>query len=346
MCFSAQSRDEACSRRRAPSSSTKSTRLAGNKRGSHLALSIERLAALDEAAADAHRPVGDAEADRGDRAVSGRDVGIAQASRLRGRRHGPCPPPRSRHRGAVLAAAGGDVERGVAGGLHAAGATRAEHRTTLIFVNTRRMAERAARHLSELIGPSQVMSHHGSMSKERRLDAEQRLKYGTLKVLVATASLELGIDIGDVDSSVNWDRLDRLRRSCNGPGAQATRSAASPRRACSRSRATNSWNAHRCSTPSGARNSTGSRSRARRSTCWRSRSSPKSRRTEWPEDALFELVRRAYPYRDLERERLSRSRTHRVRRLQHAARSPARRMSIATRSTACCAGGAARGSPR
>ncbi|HVO89839.1 MAG TPA: helicase-related protein, partial [Casimicrobiaceae bacterium] len=73
------------------------------------------------------------------------------------------------------------------------------HRTTLIFVNTRRMAERAARHLSELIGSQHVMAHHGSMAKELRLDAEQRLKRGELKVLIATASLELGIDIGDVD---------------------------------------------------------------------------------------------------------------------------------------------------
>ncbi|HEY3177753.1 MAG TPA: DEAD/DEAH box helicase [Casimicrobiaceae bacterium] len=73
------------------------------------------------------------------------------------------------------------------------------HRTTLIFVNTRRMAERAARHLSELIGAEHVMSHHGSMAKELRLKAEQRLKNGELKVLVATASLELGIDIGDVE---------------------------------------------------------------------------------------------------------------------------------------------------
>src|SRR5580765_309640 len=61
------------------------------------------------------------------------------------------------------------------------------------------MAERAARHLSELLGPGQVMAHHGSMAKELRLKAEQRLKAGELKVLVATASLELGIDIGDVD---------------------------------------------------------------------------------------------------------------------------------------------------
>ncbi|MBI2403808.1 MAG: DEAD/DEAH box helicase [Gemmatimonadetes bacterium] len=75
----------------------------------------------------------------------------------------------------------------------------AEHRTTLVFVNTRRMAERVARHLSERVGLGLVTSHHGSLSKEARLDAETRLKEGQLKALVATASLELGIDIGSVD---------------------------------------------------------------------------------------------------------------------------------------------------
>lgn len=73
------------------------------------------------------------------------------------------------------------------------------HRTTLVFVNTRRMAERAARHLSERLGKERVAAHHGSLAKELRLDAEQRLKRGELQVLVATASLELGIDIGEVD---------------------------------------------------------------------------------------------------------------------------------------------------
>ncbi|HEY5618695.1 MAG TPA: DEAD/DEAH box helicase [Vicinamibacterales bacterium] len=73
------------------------------------------------------------------------------------------------------------------------------HRTTLVFVNTRRMAERVARHLSERLGDDQVTAHHGSLSKETRLDAEHRLKSGTLKALVATASLELGIDIGHID---------------------------------------------------------------------------------------------------------------------------------------------------
>jgi ATP-dependent helicase Lhr and Lhr-like helicase len=75
----------------------------------------------------------------------------------------------------------------------------AEHRTTLVFVNTRRHAERIARHLSERVGEDKVTAHHGSMAKELRFDAEARLKRGELKALVATASLELGIDIGDVD---------------------------------------------------------------------------------------------------------------------------------------------------
>src|ERR1700716_4201280 len=74
-----------------------------------------------------------------------------------------------------------------------------QHRTTLIFVNTRRMAERATRRLSELLGEADVAAHHASLAKETRLDAEQRLKHGKLKALVATASLELGIDIGEVD---------------------------------------------------------------------------------------------------------------------------------------------------
>ncbi len=74
-----------------------------------------------------------------------------------------------------------------------------EHRTTLVFVNTRRMAERVARELTDRLGEEAVTAHHGSMAKELRLAAEQRLKRGQLKALVATASLELGIDIGDVN---------------------------------------------------------------------------------------------------------------------------------------------------
>ena len=74
-----------------------------------------------------------------------------------------------------------------------------EHHTTLIFVNTRRLAERIARHLAERLGEDVVTAHHGSLSRKHRLEAEQALKSGQLKALVATASLELGIDIGHVD---------------------------------------------------------------------------------------------------------------------------------------------------
>jgi len=73
------------------------------------------------------------------------------------------------------------------------------HRTTLIFVNNRRLAERATRFLAERVGAEHVATHHGSLSKEHRLDAETRLKEGRLKALIATSSLELGIDIGDID---------------------------------------------------------------------------------------------------------------------------------------------------
>ena len=74
-----------------------------------------------------------------------------------------------------------------------------EHRTTLVFVNTRRLAERVAHHLGERLGEEAVLAHHGSLSRKLRLTAEERLKTGKLKAVVATASLELGIDIGTVD---------------------------------------------------------------------------------------------------------------------------------------------------
>src|SRR5579863_8706145 len=74
-----------------------------------------------------------------------------------------------------------------------------ENRTTLVFVNTRKLSERVAHHLGERLGSNAVLPHHGSLSRPLRLDAEQKLKNGELRVVVATASLELGIDIGSVD---------------------------------------------------------------------------------------------------------------------------------------------------
>jgi ATP-dependent helicase Lhr and Lhr-like helicase len=74
-----------------------------------------------------------------------------------------------------------------------------QHRSTLVFVNTRRLAERVAHNLAERLGDEAVAAHHGSLSRKLRLNAERKLKNGEIKVLVATASLELGIDIGSVD---------------------------------------------------------------------------------------------------------------------------------------------------
>jgi ATP-dependent helicase Lhr and Lhr-like helicase len=94
-----------------------------------------------------------------------------------------------------------------------------QHRSTLVFVNTRRLAERVAHHLAERLGPEAVATHHGSLSRKLRLAAEKKLKAGEIQALVATASLELGIDIGAVDLvcqigstrsiSVAWQRIGR-----------------------------------------------------------------------------------------------------------------------------------------
>ncbi|MDE1160462.1 MAG: DEAD/DEAH box helicase [Acidobacteriaceae bacterium] len=73
------------------------------------------------------------------------------------------------------------------------------HRSTLVFVNTRALVERLSFELAERLGPDAVAAHHGSLSRALRLDAEQRLKNGEIRILIATASLELGIDIGSVD---------------------------------------------------------------------------------------------------------------------------------------------------
>jgi ATP-dependent Lhr-like helicase len=100
-----------------------------------------------------------------------------------------------------------------------------EHRTTLVFVNTRRMAERIAHHLGERLGQDRVRAHHGSLAKDRRLLIEQRLKAGDMQAIVATASLELGIDIGTVDlvCQIGSPRaiatfLQRIGRSGHGLG--------------------------------------------------------------------------------------------------------------------------------
>ncbi|CAB3798088.1 DEAD/DEAH box helicase [Pararobbsia alpina] len=170
--------------------------VAGSKRGSHLALSLERLDALCP-----RRPtrIGLSATQKPLEAVARflvggpntSDCAIVDVGHIRARDLAIELPPVPLE--AVMA---NDVwERVYDRMAELAGM----HRTTLIFVNTRRMAERAARHLADRLGNEAVAAHHGSLAKEYRLDAEQRLKRGELRVLIATASLELGIDIGDVD---------------------------------------------------------------------------------------------------------------------------------------------------
>src|SRR5438128_1338737 len=173
--------------------------VAPNKRGSHLALTLERLAAL---CGDRLQRVGLSATQKPIEAVANFLVGNGEGSTPppctiidtghRRRRDLALEIPDSPLEAVMSAEVWEQVYRRLAELIEA-------HRTTLVFVNTRRMAERVTRQLSERVGEHLLAAHHGSLAKEQRLDAEQRLKRGELKALVATASLELGIDIGEVD---------------------------------------------------------------------------------------------------------------------------------------------------
>src|SRR5213080_3115942 len=170
--------------------------LAANKRGTHLALSLERMATL---CGDRLLRVGLSATQKPIEAVARFLVGANKTSGCtvidtghRRERDLALEVPDAPLEAVMSAEVWEQVYQRLAGLIEA-------HRTTLIFVNTRRLVERVTRQLSERIGVDGVAAHHGSLAKEQRLDAEQRLKHGKLKALVATASLELGIDIGDVD---------------------------------------------------------------------------------------------------------------------------------------------------
>src|SRR5262252_8843177 len=177
--------------------------VAGNKRGSHLALTLERL---QHVAAAAPQRIGLSATQRPIEAIARLLVGAGPD------RSNPDGSPRCAivdvgHRRALdLALELPDDELGAV----ASGEQMAEildriadhvrtHRTTLVFVNTRNMAERIAHQLGERLGEAQVAAHHGSLSRDRRQRVESRLRAGDLRALVATASLELGIDIGPVE---------------------------------------------------------------------------------------------------------------------------------------------------
>lgn len=171
--------------------------LAGSKRGSHLALTVERLDRLVTQSGGRLQRIGLSATQRPIDQTAGLLVG-------RGRECAIVDVGHRRDLDLALEVPGAPLETICSTETWNEAFGRmaeliAEHKTTLVFANTRKMAERVAARLGEVIGKEQVTSHHGSLSKARRLDAEQRLKHGQLKALVATASLELGIDIGDVD---------------------------------------------------------------------------------------------------------------------------------------------------
>jgi ATP-dependent Lhr-like helicase len=169
--------------------------LAGNKRGAHLALSLERLEALCERSPTR---VGVSATTKPMELMTGFLTGVTAA---------PCTvidEGHARERDVQIELTDSPLEAIMPNEVWVEIYDRLaelvrSHRTTLVFVNTRRLAERAARHLAERLGEDAVTSHHGSLAKEHRLRAETKLKAGELKALVATSSLELGIDIGDVD---------------------------------------------------------------------------------------------------------------------------------------------------
>src|SRR2546429_4437405 len=177
-----------------------------------------------------------------------------------------------------------------------------EHRTTLVFVNTRRLAERVTLHLSERLGAAHVTSHHGSLSKEKRLDAETRLKEGKLKALVAPASPALGIDIGAVDLVCQIGSPRSIATLLQRVGRSGHHLAAVPKgrlfplsrdeliECAALVRAARERQLDRLIIPAHPLDILAQQIVAAVA-C-----------EEWQEDALFDLVRGAYPYRDVSRQ--------------------------------------------
>ncbi|HET9470656.1 MAG TPA: DEAD/DEAH box helicase, partial [Usitatibacter sp.] len=176
------------------------------------------------------------------------------------------------------------------------------HRTTLITVNTRRLAERMARQLSGRLGSEFVAAHHGSLSKEARQDAEHRLREGKLKVLVATASLELGIDIGHVDLVCQISSPHRIATFLQRVGRSGHTIQGVPKgrifpltrddliECAAMVRAVHDGELDRIHVPDAPLDVLAQQVVAETAAG-----------NEWDEDALFALVRQAYPYRALER---------------------------------------------
>src|SRR6195256_992221 len=274
--------------------------LAPNKRGTHLALSLERLSALcdhrllriglsatQKTIEDvAHFLVGAGE--------SRTECKIVDTGHRRARDLALALPPAP-----LEAVMSNDVWEQIYDQI----AQLIEaHRTTLIFVNTRRLVERVTSHLADRIGEEHIAAHHGSLAKELRLDAEQRLKRGELKALVATASLELGIDIGDVDLVCQIGSTRGIANFLQRVGRSGHAVAGTPKgRLFPLSRdelvesaalidAVNRGELDRLTIPENSLDVLSQQIVA------------ETAAREWSEGGLFEMIRRAWPYRALSRE--------------------------------------------
>lgn len=201
--------------------------LAGQKRGSHLALTVERLDHLVQQRGGTLQRIGlsatqrPIEATAGLLGGAGRTVAIVDIGHRRELDLALEVPDAP-----LDTVCTGEIWNGVFARITE---LIGQHRTTLVFTNTRKMTERVAARLAERLGKDRVTSHHGSLAKERRLAAEQRLKNGELQALVATSSLELGIDIGDVDLVVQIGPTPTIAAFLQRVGRAGHRLAATPK---------------------------------------------------------------------------------------------------------------------
>jgi ATP-dependent helicase Lhr and Lhr-like helicase len=273
--------------------------VAGNKRGAHLSLSLERLRVLTAhpfvrvGLSATQTPIEEVARFLSGGNQGARDCTIVDSGHVRNRDLAlelpptPLEPVMSGETWTLVYDRLAELAR--------------EHRTTLVFVNTRRHAERVARHLSERIGEEFVAAHHGSLAKERRFKAEQQLKRGELKALVATASLELGLDIGDVDlvcqigstRSINafLQRVGRAGHAVGGTskGRLFPLSRDELVECTALLHAVKRGELDRLEIPTNALDVLAQQLTAEVAA------------REWPAEELFALVRSAYPFRDLSR---------------------------------------------
>ena len=271
--------------------------MAGNKRGSHLALSLARLDALVEGTGGAKpQRIGLSATVRPLETVAQFLSPSAQVVDVGSRREMEMAVevPRDELGPVASTEMWGEMYDRLAELI-------GTHRTTLVFVGTRRMSERVTFALTERLGEGVVMPHHGSLSREARFEAEHRLKHGELKAVVATASLELGIDIGSIDLVVQLGSprsigvaLQRIGRSGHWVGAKpegrlfaATRDELVECAALVRSIRSGAMDA--LTIPAAPLDILAQQIVAACAA------------EEWPADALYAWARSAYPYRDLER---------------------------------------------